>query len=200
MYVASEGYVLDLVIRGGTVVAPVGVGNWDVAIQGEQIVSLSAPGTPTADVARVIDATGKLVVPGGIDPHVHCGWPIPDPPGFSAGPSVVSRAGIYGGTTTLIDFAAWRPGETLEQTIERRNQDWKGTCYTDYAFHVMLNGALPWALLDQIPETISAGYPSYKLFMTNIWPHNTGWKVQLGHIWEVLQRTARHGGDRKSVV
>ncbi|MBI3968305.1 MAG: dihydropyrimidinase, partial [Chloroflexi bacterium] len=186
--------MLDLVIRGGTVVAPVGVGNWDVAIEGERIVALAAPGTLTQDVGRVIDASGKLVVPGGIDPHVHCKWPIPHPPGLSADPSQVSRAAIYGGTTTLIDFAAWVPGETLQQTIENREPDWKGNCYADYAYHVMLRGVLPWEIFDQIPETIAAGFPSFKIFMTNIWPHVTGRMVKLGHIWEVLQRTSRHGG------
>ena len=109
--------MLDLVIRSDRVVTPHGVGAWDVAIQGERIVAVAAPGTLTGDVGRTIDATGKIVVPGGIDPHLHCKWPVPFPGGettLSAGPEQVSRAALFGGTTTLIDFAAWEPGDTLQ--------------------------------------------------------------------------------------
>jgi len=71
--------MLDLVIRGGQVVTPQGVGAWDVGVEGGRIVAVAVPGTLPLDVARVVDATGKLVIPGGIDPHVHTHWPIPAP-------------------------------------------------------------------------------------------------------------------------
>src|SRR5262249_2386858 len=61
--------MLDLIIRGGKVVTPGGVGAWDVAVQGEQIAAIAEPGTLTRDVGRVIDAAGKIVVPGRIEPH-----------------------------------------------------------------------------------------------------------------------------------
>ena len=61
--------MLDLVIRGGTVVTPSGAGQWDVGIEGEKIAALAAPGSLPADPARVIDASGQLVIPGGIDPR-----------------------------------------------------------------------------------------------------------------------------------
>jgi dihydropyrimidinase len=189
--------MLDLVVRSDRVVTPHGVGAYDVAIQRDRIVAVAAPGTLTGDIARTIDATGKFVVPGGIDPHTHCHWPVPFPgtPGsLSAGPEQVSRAALFGGTTTLIDFAAWEAGETLQQTIERRDNDWRGQCYTDYAFHVMLIGAPPPDVLDQIPETIQAGFPSFKMFTTDITPSRRGRRVLFGHIWEVLLRLARHGG------
>jgi len=105
--------MLDLVVRSDRVVTPHGVGAYDVAIQGERIVAVAAPGTLTEDVTRTIDATGKIVVPGGIDPHTHCHWPVPFPgreTALSAGPEQVSRAALFGGTTTLIDFAAWAVG------------------------------------------------------------------------------------------
>src|SRR5215210_7734467 len=189
--------MLDLVVRSDRVVTPHGVGAYDVAIQGERIVAVAAPGTLTGDVTRTIDATGKIVVPGGIDPHTHCHWPVPFPGtsgSLSAGPEQVSRAALFGGTTTLIDFAAWEDGETLQQTIERRDRDWKGQCYTDYAFHVMLIGGPPPEVLDQIPEMIQAGFPSFKMFTTDITPSRRGRRVLFGHIWEVLQRLAKHGG------
>ncbi len=113
--------MLDLVIRGGQVVTPQGVGAWDVGVEGERIVAVAAPGTLPRDVARVVDATGKLVIPGGIDPHVHTHWPIPALGGghtTSAPPEQVSRAAICGGTTTLVDFAVWEPGMTIARAIE----------------------------------------------------------------------------------
>ena len=63
--------MLDLVIRGGRVVTPQGVGSWDVGIQGERIAALAEPGTLPKDAARVVDATGLIVVPGGVEPHTH---------------------------------------------------------------------------------------------------------------------------------
>ena len=57
--------MLDLVVRGGTVVAPWGVGPWDVAVKDGRIVSVSEPGSLTNDAVRVVDAKGKIVVPGG---------------------------------------------------------------------------------------------------------------------------------------
>jgi dihydropyrimidinase len=188
--------MLELVVRSDQVVTPHGVGAYDIAIQGEQIVAVAAPGTLSGDVGRTIDATGKIVVPGGIDPHTHCKWYVPQPDGtmgFSAGPAQVSRAALFGGTTTLLDFAAWEGG-TLEQTIARREQDWAGQCYTDYAYHVMLLGALSPEVIGEIPETIQAGFPSFKMFTTNITPSRSGRRVLFGHIWEVFQQLARNGG------
>src|SRR5262249_11663314 len=115
--------MLDIVIRGGEVVTPDGVVVADVAIQGETIAAVAAPGTLGDDVGRVVDATGKLVIPGGIDPHVHTGWPIPSLDGgllHSAGAAQVSRAAIFGGTTTLVDFAVWAPNMTLQKAIEAK--------------------------------------------------------------------------------
>ena len=93
--------MLDLIIRGGQVVTPWGVGDWDVCIQGEKIVAITAPNTMTDDVVRVIDATGKVVVPGGIEPHAHIDAPIMGPGNLrTAPPEQVSRAALFGGTTT----------------------------------------------------------------------------------------------------
>jgi dihydropyrimidinase len=188
--------MLDLVIRGGQVVSPAGVGKWDVGIERERIVALAAAGTLAAENARVIDATGKLVIPGGIDPHVHTGWPIPTLDGavtLSAGPGPVSRAAIHGGTTTLVDFAVWEPGLTLSGAIARKEELWREG-YTDYALHVMLQGAVPPEVIAQMPETISAGFPSFKIFTTDVRPHGKGRMVRLGHLWAIMETAAKHGG------
>ena len=105
--------MLDLIIRGGDVVTPQGVARCDVAIKGEVIAAVAAPGTlADAQAARVIDATGKIVMPGGIDPHVHMQHPFMMPDGntlYTQGPDRVGQAALWGGTTTLIDFAYARP-------------------------------------------------------------------------------------------
>ena len=65
--------MLDLIIRSDRVVTPHGVGPWEIGVQGEKIACVSAPGM-LKDVGahRIIDATGQIVMPGGVDPHVHC--------------------------------------------------------------------------------------------------------------------------------
>ena len=188
--------MLDLVIRGGSVVTPDGVGAWDVGIAGETIAALAAPGSLPTDSARVIDAAGQLVIPGGIDPHVHTAWPIPALGGgfeSSAGPGQVSRAAICGGTTTLADFAVWEPGLTLAEAIAKKEEVWREG-YTDHALHVMLQGAVPADVIAQMPEAISGGYPSFKIFTTDVRPVGKGRMVRLGHLWAVMQAAARHGG------
>lgn len=192
--------MLDLIVRGGMVVTPNGAGRWDVGIGGGKIVTVAAPeATDGIKAGRIIDARDKIVIPGGIDPHIHCNWPVqPGPDGgapvLSAGPSQVSRAALFGGTTTLIDFAVWNPGETLEQTITRRERDWHGQCHCDYAYHVMLQGKIPARTLGELAELIQAGFPTVKIFTTDIRPTVKGRKIGYGDIWEILQVTAREGG------
>ena len=191
--------MLDILIRGGEVVTPQGCGVYDVGISGEKIVAVDKAGALRADEnARIIDADGKIVMPGGIDPHVHCSWHIPAiegvPAQLTAPPAQVSRAALYGGTTTMIDFAAWEEEETFEQTISRRDEDWRGRCHCDYAYHLMLRGGMPLELIDAIPEVIQAGYPTIKIFTTDITPSRRGRMVDFGYMWEVFQVMARSGG------
>ncbi len=191
--------MFDLVITGDRVVTPNGVQAADIAISGETIQAIAAPGSFGAEAAgRVIDATGKIVMPGGIDPHVHCAWYIPaldgGEPTPSGPPSQVSRAALHGGTTTMIDFAAWAPGETVQQTFERRDEDWVGQCHCDYSYHLMLQGDPPPELPGQIGEAIQAGYPTVKIFTTDITPSRRGRMVDFGDIWEVFKVLSAEGG------
>ena len=188
--------MLDLVIRGGQVVTPQGVGAWDVGVEGERIVAVAAPGTLPHEAGRVVDATGKFVIPGGIDPHVHTHWPIPALGGglmTSAPPEQVSRAAIFGGTTTLVDFAVWEPGMTIAHAIDQKEAVWRQG-YTDYGLHVMLQGAVPPDVIDQLPEAIQAGFTSLKIFTTDVRPIGKGRMIRLGHLWAIMETAARHGG------
>jgi dihydropyrimidinase len=190
--------MLDLVIRGNRVVTPQGAGAYDVAIQGEKIVAMAAAGTfGSESTRRLIDAGDRIVMPGGIDPHVHCAWHVPYPDGtagLSGPPSIVSRAALHGGTTTLIDFARWTHGNTIQGTIEARDKDWVGQCHCDYSYHVMIEGRLPPEIPGQLAESIRAGYPTIKIFTTDVTPSRRGRMLGFGDVWEVFQVAAREGG------
>ena len=161
--------MFDLLIRGERVVTPHGVGAWEIGVRGGVIAALGAPGTLASETAPVIDAGRGVVMPGGIDPHVHCAWYIPphrpgDPPGTSGPPEQVSRAALWGGTTTLIDFAAGKPdrpgdessSQSIRDAIEARDKDWAGKCYCDYAYHIMLRGKVPTATIAEVKEAVQA--------------------------------------------
>ena len=188
--------MLDLIIKGGEVVTPWGVGDWDVAVQGEKIVAVTSPGTLTDEVGRVIDATGKVVVPGGIEPHAHIAAPIMGPGNLkTAPPEQVSRAALFGGTTTLMDFAIQYPGIDIGQAIQERTSVWQGNSYADYAHHLMLLGELPTHILESLHEHIEDGFASVKIFTTNIRPPEmTGdpRMVRMGHLHDLMEQIQRH--------
>ncbi|MGO8918263.1 MAG: amidohydrolase family protein [Stellaceae bacterium] len=191
--------MLDLIVSGGIAVLPSGPAPADLGIAQGRIVAIGAPGSlAETGAARSIDAEGQLVIPGGIDPHVHCSWPIPlpgqAPPMLSGPPAQVSRAALFGGTTTILDFAMWNPGERLADAIERRSMEWAGACHCDYGFHLMLQGKIPPEILGELGEAIAAGHASVKIFTTDITPSRRGRMIGFGDIWEILRVTAGKGG------
>jgi dihydropyrimidinase len=192
--------MLDLIVKNGTVVTPEGAGVRDVAVEGERIIAVAAPGTLPAGDARVIDATGKIVLPGGIDPHTHLAHSImsrPDEPGLTLGPEDDTRGMAFGGTTTHIDFCYVHPGVDIAPTIEQRAKRWQGNSHVDYAFHVTLAGALPLRTFEQIGEAVQGGFPSFKVFTTNILPihpKRTQNRIDFGRIHFAMEKIAAAGG------
>src|SRR5262252_4125403 len=154
--------MFDLIVTGGTAVFPTGTEVADIGIAGGKIAAIGGPGS-LADIgaARVVDAARQIVIPGGVDPHIHCSSPIPFPGRnedlLSAPPEQVSRAALYGGTTTLLDFAPCPADQPLQQSIELRKREWAGACYCDYGFHLLLHGKLSQGVLDPLPEAIQDG-------------------------------------------
>ena len=129
--------MLDIVVKNGQVVTPEGVGAWDIGIRGARIAAVALTGTLPTDGAKVIDAAGKIVVPGGIDPHTHLAHPVmshPEEPGITLGPEDDTRGMAYGGTTPHIDCCYVRPGTEIPQAIEQREARWKGNSYVDLDF------------------------------------------------------------------
>src|SRR5215475_8203725 len=191
--------MFDLVVSGGTAVLPSGAEPADIGVNGEHIAAIGAPGSlASLGAGRVVDASGQIVIPGGIDPHVHCNWPMPMPgvaqPTLTEPASRVSLAALHGGTTTTIDFAPVEGGETIQQAIERRHRQWVGACYGDYAFHTMLLGKVAPERLGELAEAVQEGHASVKMFTTDITPSRRGRMVDFGDIWEVLKVLAQAGG------
>ena len=154
-------------ITNGTVVSPTGRQLIDVLIDGETIAALYAPGQAaaqgvTADVT--IDATGKYVIPGGIDAHTHMELPFG---GTNASDTFEtgSRAAAWGGVTTIIDFAVQRAGENVIESLGVWHAKADGECAVDYAFHQIVGGIDDEALKAMRYLTENEGVTSFKLFM-----------------------------------
>ncbi len=189
--------MLDIIIQGGDVVTPEGVTKADVGIKGETIAAVAAPGVLGAQAGRIIDATGRIVMPGGVDPHVHMQHPFATPEGptyYTRGPDHVGMAALYGGTTTLIDFAYINSDSTVQGGIEARDAQFKGSAACDWAYHLMLQSEPPESVVQGLGDAIQAGYPTVKIFTTNIVPHRKDRMVDLGDMWEVFKVLAKYGG------
>lgn len=189
--------MLDLLLRNGIVVTPGGAGRLDVGIADGRIIWLGDARYGADEARQEIDVDGRLVVPGGIDPHVHTNSVLPTAAesGIRAfGPDRVSEAAVHGGTTTLVDFAHWKPGLSLEESFAAKAAEWSGMSYTDFALHGTFNQPeIPFDILDQIPDAVANGHGSYKVWMTNTTPTRPWQKTDLGHVWAVMERTAKAG-------
>jgi dihydropyrimidinase len=154
---------VTMLIKGGTVVSATGASLADVLIDGETIAAVFAPGRGPEDV-ETIDATGKYVIPGGIDGHTHMQMPFGGTEAsdtFDTG----TKAAAIGGTTTIIDFAIQRTGEVVQDGLAAWHAKTQGQCHIDYGFHMILGGVDDDSLkaMDQLVAT--EGITSFKLFM-----------------------------------
>ena len=191
--------MLDLLIRGGRVVTPAGIGEWDVGIEGEGIAAVALPGTLPSEAGRIVDATGKIVVPGGIEAHAHIGFGPGRPPGgrTNAGPAEQSLAAIWGGTTTVVDFAGLPQQGDVVQAVQKHLDGWKNQSYTDYSAHCTFLGNSTPEVISQIKDLIAAGFPSVKIFTTTIVPPSPDRvvaKMDMGSLGAIMEEAAKHGG------
>ncbi len=183
----------DLIITGGQVVTPNGVGEWDVVIEGEKIVAVCLPGTINPENAKVIDAQGKIVVPGGIEPHAHIGGPR-QPERSGANP--VSLAAIWGGTTTVLDFANQVPGHDLYHAIDEARDRWHGNAYTDYSYHPIFTRDTGDLAISQISDLVKDGFASFKIFTTSIRPPSPQMqdnKTDFGTLAAIMHQISENG-------
>lgn len=145
----------DVLIQGGMVVNGTGMARADVGVRGETIaavaVGLSAEGT-----GRVVDASGKLVLPGIIDVHTH--------PVYLDDIHDTSITAVFGGSTTTIHYAYARPGMNVLDTIERFRADGLENSITDFGLHAGLFDVA--SQIKELPGAFKLGVTSFKVFMT----------------------------------
>ncbi|GGR24025.1 dihydropyrimidinase [Streptomyces roseolus] len=153
-------------IRGGLVVTASDELHADVLVEDGRVAVLAAHGSGAAaglTADRVLDATGRYVIPGGVDAHTHMELPFGGTfasDTFETG----TRAAAWGGTTTIVDFAVQAQGESLQAGLNAWLEKADGNCAIDYGFHMIMSDVNE-ATLKEMPKLIEHGVPSFKLFM-----------------------------------
>jgi len=186
--------MLDITIAGGIVVTPSGAREMDLHVAGGVIAAVTLPGAEGFEASQTIDATGMIVVPGGIEPHAHIGGPR-QPERSGAEP--VSKAAIFGGTTTVLDFATQVQGHDLLHAVDEAAERWKGQGSTDYAYHPIFGHRASETDIGQIPELVQSGIPSFKIFTTSIRPPSPQMEdrqTDFGRLGSIMEQVSSSGG------
>jgi dihydropyrimidinase len=170
----------DLLIRGGLVVTGAGVARADVGMRGERIAAVAAD-LPTESARRTVDASGKYVLPGVIDVHVH--------PVYLDDIQNCSRSAAYGGTTTLLHFAYGRTGESLLQKVEEMLQDGLARSWLDFGLHGGMFEASKQVL--EIHRVMELGVRTFKFFLTYL---KQGWYTDDYQLIKAMDLLAERGG------
>jgi dihydropyrimidinase len=175
----------DLVVRGGTVVTAADKARCDVGIRAGRVVAL-AEDLPKGK--REIDASDRLVLPGGIDSHVHIeqkgSYGITSSDDFFTG----TRSALFGGNTTVMPFAAQHRGQGLRQVVEAYRDLATPKAVCDYAFHLIVSDPTEQVLGQELPALIQDGFTSFKVFMTY-----DLMKLDDGQMLDVLSVARREG-------
>jgi dihydropyrimidinase len=177
----------DTLIRNGTVVTATDTYTADVGINGDKISAIAAQ-LPIENAGRVIDAAGRVVLPGGIDVHTHLDMPFggtTSADDFETG----TIAAAFGGTTTLIDFAIQYKGQTLRQAFDTWMKKAHDKAVTDYAFHCIITD-LGAAQLEEMGQLIREGVTSFKLFMA----YPGVFMLDDASIFRAMSQAAKHAG------
>jgi dihydropyrimidinase len=177
---------VSVLITHGTVVTATDMYRGDVFIEGETVTTIGTSLQMPADT--VIDATGKYVLPGGIDCHTHLDMPFggtTSADDFETG----TIAAAYGGTTSIVDFAIQYRGQTLHHAWETWMKKAEGKAAIDYGFHMIMT-----EVNDQIEQEmdalVSQGVTSFKLFMA----YPGVFMLDDASIFRALLRTGKNGG------
>jgi dihydropyrimidinase len=179
---------VSILIRGGTVLSSTGSVTADVVVDGETITAVVAPGSWPGNADTVVDATGKYVLPGGIDGHTHMEMPFGGT--FSADTfETGTTAAAWGGTTTIVDFAVQAKGSSLLSTLDKWHEKADGNCAVDYGFHMIVSDVND-GTLKEMDACVDAGVNTFKMFMA--YPgvfYSTD-----GEILLAMQRARANGG------
>lgn len=185
---SSGGFMsFDTIIRNGSVVTATDTYVADIAIANGKIAAIGA-NLPTQNAAEILDASNKLVIPGGIDVHTHLDMPFggtTSADDFETG----TRAAAFGGTTTLIDFAIQYKGQPLRQAFDTWMSKAASKAVCDYAFHCIVTD-VSGGQLAEMNDLVREGVTSFKLFMA----YPGVFMLDDGSIFKALQTTAKNGG------
>ncbi|HYM50268.1 MAG TPA: dihydropyrimidinase [Candidatus Limnocylindrales bacterium] len=177
---------MKILIKGGTVVTASETARADVLVVDEKVASIGSGLDGKAD--RVIDATGRLVMPGGIDAHTHMELPFGGTfasDDFATG----TAAAAWGGTTTIVDFAVQSYGESLGKGLETWMKKAAGKAHIDYGFHMIVR-EINDGILKEMDALVRQGVPSFKLFMA----YPGVFMLDDASIFKAMSRTAQNGG------
>ncbi len=187
-----------LLISGGTVVNSTGAGAADVLVQGERVAAVLSPQSElgrslraqaaTGDRVQHFDATGRLVVPGGVDVHVHLELEMGPEATSSDTFATGTAAAAWGGTTTVIDFAGQTAGMELRDAVDVRLAQAEGQCAIDYGLHVSM-GDVNDNSLKEMRALVDEGITSFKYFMA----YPGVWYSDDGQILRAMQTAADVG-------
>ncbi len=152
---------MKTLIKNGQIVTAVDNYTADILVEDDKVSVIGRRLDMEAD--KTIDASDKLVIPGGIDPHTHMELPFG---GTSASDDFLTgtRAAAHGGTTTIIDFAVQYHGESLIQAVDNWHKKAEGKTAIDYGFHLITTD-LPDERVPEMKQLINEGVMSFKLFM-----------------------------------
>ncbi|OLD23055.1 MAG: hypothetical protein AUJ02_12135 [Chloroflexi bacterium 13_1_40CM_3_65_12] len=177
---------MDLVVRGGTVVLESGPLRADVLLRDGKVAGLLTQGQPAPAHAQSIDASGALVLPGGVDAHTHVGIKFGE---FTTRDdfATATRAAAFGGTTALLEFAFPEPGEDPGQAVERRISEASGRAVIDFGFHAAIAQRADADALAGIERAARLGAPSVKVFTA----YRGIMMLELGDILAVMREAAR---------
>src|SRR5687767_6410143 len=153
---------LDLVIRGGTVVTAEKTMRADVGIEGEKVAQIGSGLTGK----KTIDAAGKLVMPGGVDSHCHVEQLSSTGKMCADDFYSATVAAVFGGTTTIIPFAAQHRGNSIVAVVDDYTRRAAEKAVIDYGFHLIIADPSPTALDDELPQMVKRGITSFKVYMT----------------------------------
>jgi dihydropyrimidinase len=177
---------LRTLVRGGTVVTASDTYRGDVLVVDDKIAAVGTSLEGPAD--KTLDASGKLVIPGGIDVHTHLDMPFggtTSADDFESG----TIAAAHGGTTSIVDFAIQYKGQTLRQAWEAWMKKADGKAAIDYGFHMIITD-LPESVEREMDAMIAEGVTSFKLFMA----YRGVLMLDDGSIFRAFLRTAGNGG------
>ncbi len=177
---------MGLLIQNGTVVTADKTFTADVLIEGEIIREVRA-GIPVEPAHEVVDASGMLLLPGGIDAHTHLDMPFggtTSSDDFETG----TRAAAIGGTTTIVDFAIQARGTRMRDALDTWWKKAESKACIDYGLHMIVTD-LPEAGLEDMDEMVREGVASFKLFMA--YPNVL--MVDDATIFRALQQTSKNG-------